>query len=123
MRPTTSFQSFLRDGASTKKPLPRNALDPHTPEMAGEREQQIHGPRPGRVFYAVERQQPVEAEIHDGVATDDLVLEIDSFNLWYGKSRALYDISMAVPRGKVTALIDGRHSLKAILLIYGRPWT
>jgi phosphate transport system ATP-binding protein len=32
------------------------------------------------------------------------VLEIRSFSLWYGDNQALFDITMQVPKGKVTAL-------------------
>ncbi len=32
------------------------------------------------------------------------MLEIDRFNLWYGQKQALYNIAMAIPEHKVTAL-------------------
>ncbi len=32
-------------------------------------------------------------------------VEVQHFNLWYGKKQALHEISMSIPRGKVTALI------------------
>ncbi len=44
------------------------------------------------------------------------ILEIGGFNLWYGKKQALFDIHMAVPRGKVTALIGPSGCGKSTLL-------
>ncbi len=47
----------------------------------------------------------VPPEIHPEVRNAEPVLEIDHFNLWYGRKKALHDICMPVARGKVTALI------------------
>ena len=44
------------------------------------------------------------------------MLEIEDFNLWYGAKQALFDIAMAVPRGKVTALIGPSGCGKSTLL-------
>ena len=44
------------------------------------------------------------------------MLGIDDFNLWYGPARALWDITMAVPQGKVTALIGPSGCGKSTLL-------
>jgi len=44
------------------------------------------------------------------------VLEIQKFNLWYGQARALFDVSMKVPAGKVTALIGPSGCGKSTLL-------
>ncbi|GAB4344382.1 MAG: phosphate ABC transporter ATP-binding protein PstB [Gammaproteobacteria bacterium] len=41
---------------------------------------------------------------------------IENFNLWYGDSQALFDISMTVPRGLVTALIGPSGCGKSTLL-------
>ena len=72
--------------------------------------------RPGKVFEAVSRGEAFEAEIHDALSGEDLVLEVDAFNLHYGTSRALWDISMTIPRGKVTALIGPSGCGKSTLL-------
>ncbi|MCU0959437.1 MAG: phosphate ABC transporter ATP-binding protein PstB [Pirellulaceae bacterium] len=44
------------------------------------------------------------------------VLEISAFSLWYGEKQALYDVTMSVPEGKVTALIGPSGCGKSTLL-------
>ena len=44
------------------------------------------------------------------------MLEIEDFSLWYGQKQALYDIAMAIPEGKVTALIGPSGCGKSTLL-------
>src|SRR5579872_922287 len=39
------------------------------------------------------------------VATGELAIEVRSFSFWYGRTRALQDVSLTVPRRAVTALI------------------
>ena len=46
----------------------------------------------------------------------DVALQIRDFSLWYGATQALYDITMDVPRGKVTALIGPSGCGKSTLL-------
>ncbi|MEM6793441.1 MAG: phosphate ABC transporter ATP-binding protein PstB [Acidobacteriota bacterium] len=65
---------------------------------------------------AINRGETLESEVHEGLAQEDPVLEIDTFRLWYGQAQALYDISMIVPRGKVTALIGPSGCGKSTLL-------
>jgi phosphate transport system ATP-binding protein len=50
-------------------------------------------------------------ESEDGVA-----LEVKDFNLWYGRSQALYDITMSFQKGLVTALIGPSGCGKSTLL-------
>ncbi len=57
-----------------------------------------------------------KAVIHDSVADHEPVLEIRDFNLWYGSKQALHGITMAVPKGKVTALIGPSGCGKTTLL-------
>ncbi|MEO1535765.1 MAG: ATP-binding cassette domain-containing protein, partial [Planctomycetota bacterium] len=47
---------------------------------------------------------------------DDCILGVDRFSLWYSESRALYDISLNVPKGRVTALIGPSGCGKSTLL-------
>jgi phosphate transport system ATP-binding protein len=68
------------------------------------------------ILQAIQRGESVPAVVHDTVAVEEPVLEVDGFSLWYGDSRALYDISMNVPRGKVTALIGPSGCGKTTLL-------
>ena len=65
---------------------------------------------------AVARGEPVEAVIHPALLAEEAVLEIDHFNFWYGRKQALHDITMRVPRGKVTAIIGPSGCGKSTLL-------
>ncbi len=65
---------------------------------------------------AVARGEAVPAEVHDELHNERPVLEIERFNLWYGEAQALFDLSMNVPRGKVTALIGPSGCGKSTLL-------
>ncbi|MCA9150401.1 MAG: phosphate ABC transporter ATP-binding protein [Planctomycetales bacterium] len=58
----------------------------------------------------------VPSVIHDTVDSEDHVLEVDTFNLWYGPKQALFDINMKVARSKVTALIGPSGCGKSTLL-------
>ena len=60
--------------------------------------------------------QSVEALVHDEVSQEEAVLKIKDFHLWYGLKQALFDINMAVPAGKVTALIGPSGCGKSTLL-------
>jgi phosphate transport system ATP-binding protein len=75
------------------------------------------GRRAGRVFEAVERMEPFVAEVHAGLRQQSSpILEIQGFDLWYGATQALHSISMAIPRGQVTALIGPSGCGKSTLL-------
>ena len=54
--------------------------------------------------------------VHPAVAGETHVLDIQALNLWYGSKHALNDVSMGVPRGKVTALIGPSGCGKSTLL-------
>ncbi|MBL8858422.1 MAG: phosphate ABC transporter ATP-binding protein [Planctomycetes bacterium] len=61
-------------------------------------------------------QMPHKTEVHAGVLEEDPVLDIEGFQLWYGSKQALFDVSMRIPRGKVTALIGPSGCGKSTLL-------
>jgi len=65
---------------------------------------------------AITRGEVVPAETHKAVGFEEAVLEVDSFNLWYGAKQALFDITMSVPRGQVTAMIGPSGCGKSTLL-------
>ncbi|MEW6742602.1 MAG: phosphate ABC transporter ATP-binding protein PstB [Planctomycetota bacterium] len=65
---------------------------------------------------AIARGEPTETEIHEELASEAHVLEIAHFNLWYGDRQALHDITLPIPRGKVTALIGPSGCGKSTLL-------
>ena len=74
--------------------------------------------RDGRssVLEAIRRGESTEAAVHDEVLRAPAVLDIDRFSLWYGRTRALFDITMPIPKGTVTALIGPSGCGKSTLL-------
>jgi phosphate transport system ATP-binding protein len=58
----------------------------------------------------------VEAVIHEELLKVEPAVEVQHFSLWYGKKQALHEISMPIPRGKVTALIGPSGCGKSTLL-------
>jgi phosphate transport system ATP-binding protein len=69
----------------------------------------------GRLEAAV-RGEWVEPEVHAELASEDPVLVCDQFSLFYGEAQALHAISLAVPKGKVTALIGPSGCGKSTLI-------
>jgi phosphate transport system ATP-binding protein len=65
---------------------------------------------------AIARGEHIQTAVHAQVAGEDAVLEIEDFCLWYAAKQALFDVSIAVPRGKVTALIGPSGCGKSTLL-------
>ncbi len=65
---------------------------------------------------AIEHGEAVAAEIHAELARQECILDITHFDLWYGASQALFDVSMQIPKGKVTALIGPSGCGKSTLL-------
>ncbi|MCC7205557.1 MAG: phosphate ABC transporter ATP-binding protein [Phycisphaeraceae bacterium] len=57
-----------------------------------------------------------EALVHEAVRHETPVLEIERFSLYYGPKQALFNVHMAVPQGKVTALIGPSGCGKSTLL-------
>lgn len=72
--------------------------------------------QPGSRLAAIARGESIPSVIHDSVAGEDHVLVIDRFNLWYGTKQALFDISLGIPRGQVTALIGPSGCGKSTLI-------
>ncbi|MFM1872168.1 MAG: phosphate transporter ATP-binding protein [Planctomycetota bacterium] len=72
-------------------------------------------PRSG-VMEAIARGEKVTSRIHDALAVEEKVLAVDNFSLFYGANKALHDINLSVPRGKVTALIGPSGCGKSTLL-------
>jgi phosphate transport system ATP-binding protein len=65
---------------------------------------------------AIARGETMPSEIHKSLQEEKAVLDVDNFKLWYGQAQALYDVSMGVPQGKVTALIGPSGCGKSTLL-------
>ena len=65
---------------------------------------------------AISKGQLVPSVIHPDLSDCQSVLEVENFNLWYKSKQALFDISMPVPAGKVTALVGPSGCGKSTLL-------
>jgi len=65
---------------------------------------------------AIAAGEAVDTCTHDSVGSQQPVLDVQDFKLWYGAKQALYDIDMHVPDGKVTALIGPSGCGKSTLL-------
>jgi phosphate transport system ATP-binding protein len=64
----------------------------------------------------IQRGEVVGTASHAGITPDETVLDVKGFNLWYGSKHALLDVTMAIPRGKVTAFIGPSGCGKSTLL-------
>jgi phosphate transport system ATP-binding protein len=56
------------------------------------------------------------SEIHPELASEKHIVSVENFNLFYGKSQALHNVTMTIPVGKVTALIGPSGCGKSTLL-------
>jgi len=69
-----------------------------------------------QVIESIRRGETPGPTVHPEVFDTDSVIDIDGFNLWYSETQAIYNISMKVPRGAVTALIGPSGCGKSTLL-------
>lgn len=65
---------------------------------------------------AILRGETIKTHVHPEVADEEIVLRVENFNLWYGPKQALWDVSLDIPEGKVTALIGPSGCGKSTLL-------
>jgi phosphate transport system ATP-binding protein len=72
--------------------------------------------RPPSRLEAIQRGEKVVSEIHAAVAREKFVLEVRDFDLWYGEKQALFDVSMGISEGKVTAIVGPSGCGKSTLL-------
>jgi phosphate transport system ATP-binding protein len=89
----------MKTDASFEQPV-----DVASPEATGSRLQ------------AIARGEAFTPSIHAELDREKSVLDVDNFNLWYGKSQALYGINLKVPAGKVTSMIGPSGCGKSTLL-------
>ena len=112
--PATGERAAQRDAAATAAPVPTAPIAARASARgsgSGSGSSAVGGEGPSTVEPA--RQRTVT---HEGVADEEPVLDVQEFNLWYGSAQALYDINMAIPRGKATALIGPSGCGKSTLL-------
>jgi len=69
----------------------------------------------GRLL-AIGRGEPIQTEIHPALASEEPVINIQHFSLWYGQKQDLFDITLPVSRGKITAMIGPSGCGKSTLL-------
>jgi phosphate transport system ATP-binding protein len=69
----------------------------------------------GRLL-AIGRGEKIKTEIHPPLLREDPVLAIDQFCLWYGPKQALFDVTLPISRGKITAVIGPSGCGKSTLL-------
>jgi len=72
--------------------------------------------RASGLFEAIKRGEPFSAAVHDSLAREKALVDVEHFDLWYGKAQALHDVSLTCPAGKVTALIGPSGCGKSTLL-------
>ena len=65
---------------------------------------------------AIRRGEPFEPAVHPETLEGESILEIEGFSLWYGQARALWEVTMRVRRGSVTALVGPSGCGKSTLL-------
>ena len=68
------------------------------------------------VFEAIARSESFQSEVHEAVFKEETLLDVQNFCLWYGRKQALFDISLKVPVGKVTAIVGPSGCGKSTLL-------
>jgi phosphate transport system ATP-binding protein len=65
---------------------------------------------------AIAQGKELPPEIHPAVRQEKFVLDVKNFNLWYGEKQALFNVSLGIPQGKVTAIIGPSGCGKSTLL-------
>lgn len=70
----------------------------------------------GNRLERIARGEAVETVTHDTIRTESPILEVESFNLWYGAKQALFDVNMDIAERKVTSLIGPSGCGKSTLL-------
>ncbi len=82
-------------------------------------EQPVDVPAPestGSRLQAIARGEAFTPSIHTELDSEQSVLDVDDFKLWYGQVQALHNINLKVPAGKVTSMIGPSGCGKSTLL-------
>ncbi len=64
----------------------------------------------------IDAREPFPTDVHPELSQEQAVVEVRNFELFYGAKKALWDISMNIPAGRVTALIGPSGCGKSTLL-------
>lgn len=92
-------------------------LPQRDPEQALEREAATRSIESrDEILQAIADGERIDPFIHEELQQEEPLLHIEDFNLWYGATQALFNISMHVPRGKITALVGPSGCGKSTLL-------
>lgn len=95
-------------GAGAPGPAMTKRVDmSDTSSAEGVKFEAIDAIREGRAF---------KPAVHPDLAKESAVVEVRDFCLYYGESKALHNITLDVPRGKVTALVGPSGCGKSTLL-------
>ena len=102
---------------SMSTPPPSTQINPEPPAPT-EPADQAAAPSVQATHFAacVKAGQPFNPLIHPALLKEKPLINVEKFSLYYGSSRALYDISMPIAEHKVTALIGPSGCGKSTLL-------
>ena len=92
---------------SSKPGSPKEIRQSPEPKMATQDETRLQKIASG---------EHIDPAIHPEVEAAEAILDIDNVCLWYGSKQALFDVSLPVPKGQVTALIGPSGCGKSTLL-------
>ena len=84
----------------------RDASGESTPPMAGGVDR----------LRAIAQGATMPAAIHEAIVGEAIVVDVRGFRFWYGEKQALFDVGMAMPKGKITAIIGPSGCGKSTLL-------
>ena len=98
-----------RTGQGRPAGLPLSVGLDAEPEPAGD-------VRPRSMLEAIRGGETPEPVVHESIRSEDAVLRVRDFRLWYGASQALHRVTMPVARGRVTAIIGPSGCGKSTLL-------
>jgi phosphate transport system ATP-binding protein len=73
-------------------------------------------PSAGNRLAAIARGESFPTATHQAISAEEAVVDVSDFCLWYGAKKALHNITMSIPRGKVTALVGPSGCGKSTLL-------